>query len=283
MGLISRVSSRTYRNQKSQTKKPKMGRRGPKKHLKTLAAPHHWMLPKTGGVFSFRPNAGPHKLRECLPLAIFIRNRLHYALTGNECQKIMQGRMIKVDGKVRTDMKYPAGFMDVISIEKTNENFRLIYDTKGRFIVHRITAEEASYKLCRVKKVFVEKNNVPFLVTHDGRSIRYPNPDCKSVTPSNSTWPPTKSPTGSNSTLVTCAKSSAVRTSVESVLFSPESDTQVPSISSTSRTPPDTFLPLEPATSSCSEKATKLWSVSQKTKVSEKPSPKNEMPEFNND
>merc|ERR1712039_474036 len=140
MGLISRVSSRTYRNQKSQTKKSKMGRRGPKKHLKTLAAPHHWMLPKTGGVFSFRPNAGPHKLRECLPLAIFIRNRLHYALTGNECQKIMQGRMIKVDGKVRTDMKYPAGFMDVISIEK---------------------------------------NNVPFLVTHDGRSIRYPNPDCK--------------------------------------------------------------------------------------------------------
>merc|ERR1712066_927741 len=105
----------------------------------------------------------------------------------------------------------------------------------------------------------------------------------KSVTPSNSTWLPTKSPTGSNSTLVTCAKSSAVRTSVESVPSSPENDTQVPSISSTSRMPPDTFSPLEPATSFCLEKVTKLWSVSQKTKVSEKPSPKNEMPEFNND
>jgi small subunit ribosomal protein S4e len=156
-----------------------MGRRGPKKHLKTLNAPHHWMLPKTGGVFSFRPNAGPHKLRECLPLAVFIRNRLHYALSGKECMKICMGRMIKVDGKVRTDVKYPAGYMDVITIDKTNENFRLIYDTKGRFIVHRITAEEASYKLCRVKKVFTTKENTPYLVTHDGRSIRYPNPDCK--------------------------------------------------------------------------------------------------------
>merc|ERR1712151_339231 len=105
----------------------------------------------------------------------------------------------------------------------------------------------------------------------------------KSVTPSNSTWPPTKSPTGSNSTPVTCAKSSAVRTSVESVPSFPENDTQVLLISSTSKTPPDTFSPLEPATSSCSEKVTKPWSVSQKTKVSEKPSPKNEMPEFNND
>ena len=53
-------------------------------------------------------------------------------------------RLIKVDGKVRTDTTYPAGFMDVISIEKTGENFRLVYDTKGRFTVHRITTEEAS-------------------------------------------------------------------------------------------------------------------------------------------
>lgn len=32
---------------------------------------------------------------------------------------------------------------DVISIDKTGEHFRLIYDVKGRFTVHRITAEEA--------------------------------------------------------------------------------------------------------------------------------------------
>jgi len=156
-----------------------MGRRGPKKHLKTLAAPHHWMLPKTGGVHAFRPRSGPHKLRECLPLAVFIRNRLKYALNGKEIQKIMMARQIKVDGKVRTDSKYPAGFMDVISIDKTNEHFRLIYDTKGRFQVHAVTAEEASYKLCRVKSVNLGKNAIPFLVTHDGRTIRYPNPDCK--------------------------------------------------------------------------------------------------------
>lgn len=35
---------------------------------------------------------------------------------------------------------------DVISIEKTGEHFRLIYDVKGRFTVHRITAEEAKVR-----------------------------------------------------------------------------------------------------------------------------------------
>lgn len=52
-------------------------------------------------------------------------------------------RLIKVDGKVRTDSNFPAGFMDVVTIEKTGEHFRLIYDVKGRFTIHRISAEEA--------------------------------------------------------------------------------------------------------------------------------------------
>ena len=38
---------------------------------------------------------------------------------------------------------------DVITIDKTNENFRLIYDVKGRFTIHRITADEAKVS-CRV-------------------------------------------------------------------------------------------------------------------------------------
>ena len=37
-------------------------------------------------------------------------------------------------------------YSDVISIEKTGEHFRLIYDVKGRFTVHRITAEEAKVR-----------------------------------------------------------------------------------------------------------------------------------------
>jgi len=58
-----------------------------------------------------RPSCGPHKLRECLPLAVFLRNRLKYALTYDEVKKIVNQRLVKVDGKVRTDKTYPAGFM----------------------------------------------------------------------------------------------------------------------------------------------------------------------------
>merc|ERR1712194_874273 len=102
-----------------------------------------------------------------------------YALTYRECKMIVMQRLIKVDGKARTDMFYPAGFMDVVQIEKTKENFRMLYDTKGRFALHKVVREEAAYKLCRVKKVMRGPKGIPYAITHDGRTIRYPDPDIK--------------------------------------------------------------------------------------------------------
>jgi len=164
--------------------------RGPKKHMKRLNAPKHWMLDKMGGVWAPRPSTGPHKLRECLPLCLILRNRLKYALTRREVQMIVMNRSIAIDGKIRTDLNYPAGFMDVVSIEKTNETFRLLFDVKGRYLLHRIKKDEGEYKLCRIKKVSKgskprigtnplitgQAGAVPFAVTHDGRTLRYPDP-----------------------------------------------------------------------------------------------------------
>jgi small subunit ribosomal protein S4e len=75
------------------------------------------MLDKLGGIFAPRPTPGPHKLRECLPLTILLRNRLKYALTGREVTQILMGRHIKVDGKVRTDSTFPAGFMGMFYLQ----------------------------------------------------------------------------------------------------------------------------------------------------------------------
>merc|ERR1712190_401727 len=119
------------------------------------------------------------KLRECLPLIVLLRERLKYALTYCEVKMIVMQRLIKVDAKVRTDMFFPAGFMDVVQIEKTKENFRLLYDTKSRFVLHKIAKEEATYKLCRVKKIQRGPKGIPYAITHDGRTLRYPDPDVK--------------------------------------------------------------------------------------------------------
>jgi small subunit ribosomal protein S4e len=36
-------------------------------------------------------------------------------------------------------VKFPVGFQVVPSIDRSNENFRMLYDVKGRFQLHAIT------------------------------------------------------------------------------------------------------------------------------------------------
>jgi len=151
------------------------------------------MLAKLGGIWAPRPSTGPHKLREALPLSLILRNRLKYSLTRRETLMVTMRRHVAVDGVIRTDINFPTGFMDVVSIDKTSERFRVLYDTKGRFTLHRIGDDEAKYKLCRVVKLTVgskasvgrnplatgQQAAIPFVVTNDGRTIRYPDPKIK--------------------------------------------------------------------------------------------------------
>jgi small subunit ribosomal protein S4e len=152
--------------------------RGPKKHLKRINAPKSWMLDKLGGIFATKPSQGPHKYRESIPLTVVLKNRLKYALTGREVMMIVNDKEgnIAVDGKIRKDPRFPAGLMDVISIKKTGELYRVLYDVKGRFVLRNIGQEEAKHKLCKITKRSVGPNKIPYIVTHDGRTIRFPNP-----------------------------------------------------------------------------------------------------------
>jgi len=153
--------------------------RGPKKALKRVVAPKSWMLDKLGGTFATKPSQGPHKYRESIPLTVVLKNRLKYALTGREVTMIVNDKEgnIAVDGKIRRDPRFPTGLMDVVSIKKTGELYRLLYDVKGRFILRNIGAEEAKHKLCKITKKAVGPNKIPYIVTHDGRTLRFPNPD----------------------------------------------------------------------------------------------------------
>ena len=112
-------------------------------------------------------------------MSVLLQQRLRYAFNTSETRKIANDKqgLIQVDGKIRRNHRFPLGNMDVVSIEKTSEHFRILYDTKGRFLPHRIEAKEAGFKLCKIVKKVIGKNKIPYIVTHDGRTVRFPHPD----------------------------------------------------------------------------------------------------------
>merc|ERR1712146_178896 len=110
---------------------------------------------------------------------VLLQHRLGYALNRQEARKIVKNKdgLVKIDGKKRRDPRFPLGNMDVVSLEKTNQNFRILLDVKGRFQAHPIPSDEAKYKLCKVVKKTINKKKIPHVSTHDGRTFRYPHPD----------------------------------------------------------------------------------------------------------
>ncbi|AFP65586.1 40S ribosomal protein S4 (nucleomorph) [Chroomonas mesostigmatica CCMP1168] len=153
--------------------------KGLKKHLKRLKAPKNWKLEKLGGIWAPSPQSGPHKKMESFPIILILRNKLKYALNNREVLQILKKKNVKIDKKIRTEKNYPTGIMDVISLEKTNENFRLLYDTFGRFVLHRIEQKESFFKLCKIVKLTKGQRGIPYITTHDGRTCRFPDPFVK--------------------------------------------------------------------------------------------------------
>lgn len=84
---------------------------------------------------------------------------------------------IKIDNKIRRDIKFPVGVMDVLTVVKTNESYRLLYDVKGRFNLVKVKDAESKIKLLKVKSKAVGPNKIPYIVTHDSRTIRFPHPE----------------------------------------------------------------------------------------------------------
>jgi len=158
-----------------------MAKRGVYKHLKRIHAPKSWMLSKVGGIWAMKPSQGPHKLRECIPLSLLLKTKLRLALNGKEAKLIVKAREgnISIDGKVRTDPKYPVGIMDIVTINKTGSNYRVNFDVKGRWRLVRISKEEAKYKLCKITRRNMGPKKIPFITTSDGRTLRFPNPHIK--------------------------------------------------------------------------------------------------------
>ena len=158
-----------------------MAKRGVYKHLKRIHAPKSWMLSKVGGIWATKPSQGPHKLRECIPLNYLLRNKLRLALNSVEAKLIVKSKEgnISINGKVRTDPKFPVGIMDIVTLNKTGTNYRVHFDAKGRWRLVKINKEEAKHKLCKVTKRSMGPKRIPFITTADGRTIRYPNPHIK--------------------------------------------------------------------------------------------------------
>ncbi|MBL7100879.1 MAG: 30S ribosomal protein S4e [Nanoarchaeota archaeon] len=142
-----------------------------KRHLSRLAAPTSWPIKRKGMKWITRPNPGPHTLKTCISLNLVIKNILKYAKTTKEVKKILDEGKVLVDKKMIKDYKFPVGVMDILEIPETKEYFKVLYNTKGKFIVVKISSEEAKLKIAKITGKTILKGKKIQLNFYNGRNL----------------------------------------------------------------------------------------------------------------
>jgi len=141
------------------------------KHMKRMTAPRTWPVARKTSHWIVKPSPGAHPVEQCIPVSVVLRDILHHCDTLQEAKAIIGGRSIIADGRIVTDHKLGLGLMDVLTIPKTKENFRILIDRRGRLCLTRIDHEEAKWKLVRIENKNVVPGGKTQLNLHDGRNI----------------------------------------------------------------------------------------------------------------
>lgn len=148
-----------------------------KKHLKSVATPRTWSVPRKETVFITRPYPGAHPMLYSMPLNVVMKELIKCAQTTKEVRYILKTKQVLVDGVRRQEYKMPVGLMDVVSLSGINEYYRIVLDNRGKIIAVSISKEEAVQKPCRVAgKTLVGKDKFQLNLS-GGRNLLVPKAD----------------------------------------------------------------------------------------------------------
>ncbi len=134
--------------------------------LKRIAAPSWWPIKRKEHKF-ITTLRGPHA--EALPLHVLIRDVFELADNGREAKKIITSGNVIIDGKVRKDIKFGVGAMDIIEIPLLKKTWRAVPKKGLTFI--EISGNDAKNKICKIIGKKVLRGGKMQLNLDDGKNI----------------------------------------------------------------------------------------------------------------
>ncbi|MBI2507597.1 hypothetical protein HYV89_01455 [Candidatus Woesearchaeota archaeon] len=120
-----------------------------KRHLKSIAAPKSWPIKRKKNIFVIRPNPGPHKLEDCMPIGLVLK-MLSQVKNTNEAKHVINSRKVLINKKPAEDIKSQVGLLDVL--EFADKSYRVLLDKKGKLLFKEISKSDANITLLKIIK-----------------------------------------------------------------------------------------------------------------------------------
>lgn len=136
-------------------------------HQKRLSAPQHYPIKRKENTYIVK-GSGPHTEDEGFPLRIFLRGVLDFARDAQEVDDILHDGTVVVNGRTVQNADLTVGFMDVISIDKIDTDYRVLQTADG-LAVQEI--DDSGQRLYRVEDKTTLKGGITQLNLDAGVNI----------------------------------------------------------------------------------------------------------------
>ncbi len=125
-------------------------------------------IPRKSYFWGSTSMAGPHKKNASVPMLHILRDYLSLGDKEREITRLLNNKLVNVDGKAIKEKKYPTGFMDLVTIPSMKKSYRILYDRLGRLTPVPERDENSNVKPRKVLNKFTVKGNKTMIVCHDG-------------------------------------------------------------------------------------------------------------------
>jgi len=142
------------------------------KHLKRMAMPRSWPLPRKGSKYVAKLLPGK-KIGYALPIIVILRDILKMAATKKEVKKILFAKEVLVDNKIVKDMSFPVGLFDIIALPKISKYYRMGFSKKGKLKIEEIKENESYMKPCKIIGKKMLKKGKMQINLYDGKNFLY--------------------------------------------------------------------------------------------------------------
>ena len=113
-----------------------------KQHIARLASPASWPIVRKRIKWIAKPLPGAHKLQKGMALLIYLRDVLNYVENKAEAKKILNQKLVLVNGVAIKEPNFIVGLFDTLKILKYDKAYRVLLDNKGKLKLIEISDRE---------------------------------------------------------------------------------------------------------------------------------------------
>jgi len=136
-----------------------------KHHLKSIAAPKSWPIRRKENVYVIRPNPGPHKLENSMPIGLVLK-LLSQVKNAREAKHVINQKKVLINKKPANNLKLQAGLFDIV--ELADNSYRILLNKKGKLVFKEISKSDANIFLFKIIKKTKLKGGKLQLNFHNG-------------------------------------------------------------------------------------------------------------------